>query len=146
MTVERQHLPGNRLYLKGVCLVLLAGVFLSSAGIIVRNIEAADGWQILFYRSLAFFVTVFAFTLWHHRGGTFRAYLRIGWPALRRLSVVSRPLAEMMALGSTGIDCSPPACPPSPPREWITMTPLRGSALSSCALRQSLSAWKAGAV
>ncbi len=75
-------MPTDRLYLKGVCLVLLAGVFLSSAGIIVRSIEAADGWQILFYRSLAFFVTVFSFTLWHHRGGTLQAYLRIGWPGL----------------------------------------------------------------
>ncbi len=69
----------SRLYLRGVCLVLLAGVFLSSAGIIVRSIESADGWQILFYRSLSFVAMVFSFTLWNHRGRTLRAYRDIGW-------------------------------------------------------------------
>jgi len=34
-------------------MVLLAGVCLSSGGLIVRLMEAADGWQILFYRSIA---------------------------------------------------------------------------------------------
>ncbi|MFQ6023900.1 MAG: DMT family transporter [Acidiferrobacterales bacterium] len=38
-------------HIKGISLVLLAGVFWSIAGIIVRLIESASEWQILFYRS-----------------------------------------------------------------------------------------------
>ena len=40
-------------YVNGVILVLLAGVFWSSMGLGIRNIEVANVWQILFYRSWA---------------------------------------------------------------------------------------------
>ncbi len=40
-------------YIKGVILVLLAGVFWSTTGLFVRLMEAATEWQILFYRSAA---------------------------------------------------------------------------------------------
>jgi hypothetical protein len=40
-------------YLKGVILVLMAGVLWSSMGLGIRNIEVANAWQILFYRSWA---------------------------------------------------------------------------------------------
>ena len=40
-------------YRHGVILVLLAGVFWSTMGLGIRYIEAANVWQILFYRSLA---------------------------------------------------------------------------------------------
>ena len=79
MSLQSAAPAPSRLYLRGVCLVLLAGVFLSSAGIIVRSIESADGWQVLFYRSLSFFAMVFCFTLWNHRGRTPQAYRGIGW-------------------------------------------------------------------
>ena len=46
------------LYLRGVILVMIAGAFWSLAGILIRNIEAADGWQILFVRSCATFATL----------------------------------------------------------------------------------------
>jgi len=39
----------------GVPLVLLAGMFWSTSGIIYRLIEEATAWQVLFYRSLALF-------------------------------------------------------------------------------------------
>ena len=38
----------------GVFLVVVGGVFLSTNGIMLRNIEQADGWQILFYRGMTF--------------------------------------------------------------------------------------------
>ena len=38
---------------RGVVLVLLAGVIWSTGGLLVRLIEAAGAWQILFYRSLS---------------------------------------------------------------------------------------------
>ncbi len=50
--------PTEHAHLKGVGLVLLAGVFWSTAGIIVRLIDSADEWQIVFYRSLALMFTL----------------------------------------------------------------------------------------
>ena len=49
----------ERRYAYGVTLVIVGGVFLSTSGILLRNIEAATGWQILFYRGLTFSVTLF---------------------------------------------------------------------------------------
>ncbi len=54
-------------YLKGVLLVLMAGVFWSSMGLGIRSIEVANVWQILFYRSLA--LGTFLFILITFRSG-----------------------------------------------------------------------------
>ena len=48
-------------YLKGVILVLMAGVFWSSMGLGIRNIEEANVWQILCYRSTS--LSIFLFIL-----------------------------------------------------------------------------------
>ena len=66
----------------GVALVLTAGVLLSLAGITLRHIESASGWQILFYRSLTFFVVV---TLWlaiRYRARFVHAFVATGGPGL----------------------------------------------------------------
>jgi drug/metabolite transporter, DME family len=47
-------------YLTGVLLVLLAGVFWSTMGLGIRSIEQANVWQILFYRSCALSLFLFA--------------------------------------------------------------------------------------
>lgn len=46
-------------YVNGVLLVLLAGAFWSSMGLGVRLIEAANVWQILFYRSISLAIFLF---------------------------------------------------------------------------------------
>lgn len=43
----------ERRYGYGVGLVITGGLFLSTSGILLRNIESASGWQILFYRGIA---------------------------------------------------------------------------------------------
>lgn len=48
-------------YRRGVIYILLAGVFMSTSGVLVRQIESANPWTVLFYRSLAFSATVFLF-------------------------------------------------------------------------------------
>ena len=53
----------ERRYGYGVSLVVIGGVFLSTSGILLRNLEAANGWQVLFYRGLAFSVTLFLLLL-----------------------------------------------------------------------------------
>ena len=50
--------PNEHVHLRGVGLVLLAGVFWSTTGIIVRLIESANEWQIVFYRSIALMLTL----------------------------------------------------------------------------------------
>ncbi len=50
-------------YLRGVVMLVASALFLSTSGLALRNIETAEGWQILFYRSLTFSITVFVFLL-----------------------------------------------------------------------------------
>ena len=57
----------NISYLKGVVLVLMAGVFWSTMGLGIRSIEVANVWQILFYRSWA--LGAFLFILITFRSG-----------------------------------------------------------------------------
>lgn len=45
----------------GIALAALAALFASSAGVLLRHIESADTWTILFYRSLGFTLTVLTF-------------------------------------------------------------------------------------
>jgi len=51
----------DQTYRRGVGYIMLAGVFLSLGGLFVRNLESADPWTVLFYRSLTFSVTVVLF-------------------------------------------------------------------------------------
>ena len=64
-------------YARGVLYVILAGVFLSSGGLIVRHVADADAWTILFYRSLMFSVTVMAFLWFQNRKNTLSLYKKI---------------------------------------------------------------------
>jgi drug/metabolite transporter (DMT)-like permease len=72
----------ERRYGYGVTLVIIGGVFLSTSGILLRNLEAASGWQILFYRGLAFSLTLFLLLLLRYRGGIGAAFRAIGRPGL----------------------------------------------------------------
>ena len=65
-----------------MALVLTAGVMLSLAGITLRHIESASGWQILFYRSLAFFVVVTLYLAIRYRARVVRAFVVTGRPGL----------------------------------------------------------------
>ncbi|MDX1421627.1 MAG: DMT family transporter [Kiloniellales bacterium] len=59
-----------------------ATFFTSLAGVILRHVEAADGWQVLFYRSIAFVAVLLAFLAWRHGAGTVRAFRAVGRPGL----------------------------------------------------------------
>ena len=76
----------ERRYGFGVTLVIVGGLFLSSSGILLRNIETASGWQILCYRGFTFSITLFLFLALRYRGqvgSAFRAIGRSGlWAAL----------------------------------------------------------------
>jgi drug/metabolite transporter, DME family len=72
----------ERRYGYGVTLVIIGGIFLSTSGILLRNIETASGWQILFYRGLAFSLTLFLLLLFRYRNGIGAAFRSIGKPGL----------------------------------------------------------------
>jgi len=72
----------ERRYGYGVTLVIIGGFFLSTSGILLRNIETASGWQILFYRGLAFSLTLFLLLLFRYRAGIGAAFKAIGKPGL----------------------------------------------------------------
>ena len=65
-------------YTRGVLLVLAGGFFLSLAGISLRHVESADGWQILFYRSTSFFVTLSLILALRYRTRTLAAFRAVG--------------------------------------------------------------------
>lgn len=65
-------------YPLGVGLVLLAALALSSGGVLIRHIDGADGWQILFYRSLAGALTIFTVLVLRYRRSLIAAFRRVG--------------------------------------------------------------------
>jgi drug/metabolite transporter, DME family len=69
-------------YLRGVLLVAMAGVFWSLGGVLVRWVEEASAWQIIFYRSLALMLTLGAIVATRHRGRLFAAFAGVGWNGL----------------------------------------------------------------
>ena len=72
----------HRHHATGVAIVLTAGVMLSLAGITLRHIESASGWQILFYRSLTFFVVVTLYLTFRYRTRVVHAFVTVGRPGL----------------------------------------------------------------
>lgn len=62
---------------RGVIYVILGGVFLSSGGLLVRFVDEASPWTILFYRSLVFTVTVMLFLLIRDRHSFKQRFLQI---------------------------------------------------------------------
>jgi DME family drug/metabolite transporter len=65
-------------YLFGVACGIGGGLCLSFGGILLRHIEQADGWQILFYRSVTFFITLTAILAVRYRSKTLSAFRAVG--------------------------------------------------------------------
>lgn len=65
--------------LRGIVLILLGGLCLSSGGVIIRSVDHVDSWSILFYRAVGLVALLVAFTAFRHRRETLRAFRAIGW-------------------------------------------------------------------
>lgn len=61
-------------YPKGVMLVLIAGSLWSIAGLVMRLIDNANEWQILFYRSVTLSLFLFFYIGFTYKGPLIRAY------------------------------------------------------------------------
>ena len=70
----------NRLlYRRGILQLVASGFFLSTSGIALRIIEQANGWQILFYRSIALSVTILLILVFQKRSRFFDEFRGLGW-------------------------------------------------------------------
>ena len=67
------------LYRRGILQLVASGFFLSTAGIALRLVEQADGWQILFYRSLALSITILLILVFQKRSRFFDEFRGLGW-------------------------------------------------------------------
>ena len=67
------------LYRRGILQLVASGFFLSTSGIALRLVEQADGWQILFYRSLALSITILLILVFQKRSRFFDEFRGLGW-------------------------------------------------------------------
>ena len=63
-------------------LALGGGIALSTGGPLIKLIEQADGWTVMFYRGLAFTATLLAIVCWRARGRVIERYRNIGWSGI----------------------------------------------------------------
>ena len=68
--------------LPGPLLIFLGALSLSTGGLIVKSFEGASLWQILFWRSLFFSLTVLAFLILSYRKKTLKAFYESGIPGI----------------------------------------------------------------
>ena len=67
------------LYRRGILQLVASGFFLSTSGIALRLVEQADGWQILFYRSLALSITILLILVFQKGSRFFDEFRGLGW-------------------------------------------------------------------
>lgn len=78
--MSRRAAAGNRAEHPGlgIAAVLGAALCTSLSGILIRSVEQADGWQILFWRSAACIATMLIYLGWRHGASIGDSFLRIG--------------------------------------------------------------------
>lgn len=81
--------PGRRVpvrqvpsYARGVVFVLAGGTCLSLGGVLIRHIETAGGWQIVFFRAIGFIITLSIYLALRHRRRFVASFLAVGWPGV----------------------------------------------------------------
>ncbi len=79
LSSKRLHGPH---YPLGVVLVAGSGICFSFVGLTMRHVEAADGWQILFYRSIAAAIVITLFMLIRDGARVAARFRRIGRPGV----------------------------------------------------------------
>jgi len=72
----------NPLFVKGVIIMMIAGLVLSTGGAIIRNISDASGFQIVFWRSVSQSIFVLLFLLVRNGRTTVKVFIDIGHSGL----------------------------------------------------------------
>ena len=106
-------LDRDPLYARGVALVLVGAMVLSTGGPMIRQIEAASDWQVAFYRGVAQAILVFVVLAVRRRGRIVAVFRGIGLPGFLGgvalgvgnvcyiLSIANTTIANTMFLLST---------------------------------------------
>jgi drug/metabolite transporter (DMT)-like permease len=91
-------------YARGVVLVALAGVFWSIGGLLIRLIEAASGWQIVLFRSLALALTLSVIIALRHRRRMIGAFRDAGGNGLAAaVALAGGFIAFVLSLQQTSV-------------------------------------------
>ena len=69
----------GRRHKQAVALVILSAAVISTSGILIRSLEAATEWQVVFWRGVSLAVGVFVVLFIQHRGATINTIRSIGW-------------------------------------------------------------------
>ncbi len=96
------HIPQRRAFAMG--LMIAGSVAISFGGLIIRNIEAADTWQIQFYRSLALMVAIALLMFWRYGRKAPAQVIGIGKPGIAAgLLLAIAGTSFLQALSSTTV-------------------------------------------
>lgn len=71
--------PDKTRHLTGLLLMLAAALCWSLGGILVRSVERADGWEMVFWRSLFMAAFLAVIVAWRHGAATPRQLATMGW-------------------------------------------------------------------
>ena len=64
--------------LLSILLMTIGSVAISFNGLVLRNIETADDWTIIFYRALSFSISIFIYLFFIHKKRIFKKIIQIG--------------------------------------------------------------------
>ena len=65
-----------------IFLLLISSIGISFGGLIMRNIEVADAWQIIFYRSFFFTVSILTIICFQNRNSVVKTIKNVGYPGI----------------------------------------------------------------
>ena len=68
--------------MSAIILLIIASIVISFGGLIMRNINSGDPWQILFYRSLSFIFCMSIFLIQQNKKATYNKIKNIGYTGI----------------------------------------------------------------
>lgn len=104
LAVQSAARIARRRYLIGILMVIGGAICLSIAGVTLRFVEQADGWQLLFYRSIIFSATLLLWLALRYRARLPQAFRQIGWLGLLIAAVMGTSfVGYLLALTLTSV-------------------------------------------
>jgi len=104
MSTTRVLATPAQAYARGCSLVLMAGVWLSAGGLIVRQITVADDWQIVVYRSSGAAAALLLLLVLRDRSAVLVTFRRAGLPGLvAGLAMAVSMITFILAVNATSV-------------------------------------------
>ena len=87
-----------------IVLLLIGSTLISFSGLVIRNIDQADSWQINFYRSLAFGLIIWVVLLFRYGRNASKKLRYIGWQGiLASILLAFASIAFLQAITNTTV-------------------------------------------